>query len=530
MGARSRHIPTDDHASATLIAALREQSPWPHPVSEPELIETHISWVFLTGDYAYKIKKPVDLGFLDFSTLERRRHFCEEEVRLNRHWAPELYLGVVPIGGTPERPVPGGEDPAIEYAVKMRQFPRGALLSEQLDAGKLSADDLRSLAETVAERHREAPRARIELVRSGRIRHAMMENFDHLAGLADGELLRGLQSWIERELERREPELLRRQKAGLARECHGDLHLRNLVRLDSGIVPFDCIEFSEELRSIDVMSDVAFLFMDLVERDRRDLAYVFLNRYLECSGDYDGIAILALYFVYHCLIRAKVLAIRHMERNPDGDADADLAEMSRYCRVAAERAEQSPAWLLLMHGYSGSGKTYLSEKLMAELPAIRIRSDIERKRLFGLAEAERSHSAVGRGLYGRRAGKRVYKRLLTAAAVSLGGGENVILDAAFLDARSRTRARKVANTAGVAWRIVDVTAPLDVLVGRLAARSSRPGEASEADVRVLEYQLDHAEPLTDEEWRNTLEVDSTLEDAPLRVLRGLERPGRAVQD
>ena len=187
---------------------------------------------------------------------------------------------------------------------------------------------------------------------------------------------------------------MQRQRDGFVRECHGDLHLRNLVRLPSGIVAFDCVEFSTELRNIDVISDVSFLVMDLVARGRQDLAYLFINRYLECTGDYAGMSVFGLYYVYHALIRAKVAAIRSVERTDETGRQHDLEEMAHCCAVARRWSESRTPLLIVMHGFSGSGKTTLSETLMSRLPAIRVRSDIERKREHGEIKRELRPQAV----------------------------------------------------------------------------------------------------------------------------------------
>jgi aminoglycoside phosphotransferase family enzyme len=269
--------PTD--AQSSLIASLQDPDIYPHPVSSIELFETHISWVILTGSFAYKIKKAVDLDFLDFSTLDLRRHYCEEELRLNKQWAPELYLEVLPICGSYDRPMIGGDDRVIEYAVKMVQFPQSAQLDNQLNAGLLQEKDLYELAETIAGYHEKAKIIEYandkESVR--KVTAPMLENFTPLKQAIDMDLLARVQQWTATSLRELKPALIQRRKDGFVRECHGDLHLANLVRSAEGIVAFDCVEFSAELRNIDVISDVAFLVMDLVAHARQDLAFVFLK-------------------------------------------------------------------------------------------------------------------------------------------------------------------------------------------------------------------------------------------------------------
>jgi aminoglycoside phosphotransferase family enzyme/predicted kinase len=499
-----------DIAPEALVAGLLSPSAFEHEVSQIELVETHISWLILTEEYAYKLKKPLVLDFLDFGDLDKRRHFCEEEVRLNKPHAPALYIDVVPVTMFEGQPRFGGSGKAVEYAVRMRRFDQSLRLDRQLEGGKLTAMDMRELASVIAERHRLA--RRVDAGDKGRVlrltREFMLDNFRALDGHIDADVLGHLESWTESELEKHATLLADRFDAGRVRDCHGDLHLGNLVRLEGGITTFDCIEFDSDLRHIDVMADIAFLVMDLVERAHSALAAHFLNRYLESTGDYAGIAVLDLFFVYRCLVRAKVAVIRAAGR--DGDNEPDLEEARRYCDMAARQAAPRRPVLLLMHGFSGSGKTRVSTELMAAMPAIRIRSDVERKRLFGLAETAASESDIGAGIYSGSAGDRVYSRLLELAGVLLASEHNVILDAAFLDLGRRSDAIAVAEDVGCTALIVDVNAPADVLRQRLQRRAVAGRDASEADVSVLSHQLANADKLTEVERRITIDCDNSV--------------------
>jgi aminoglycoside phosphotransferase family enzyme len=310
---RARPVPP---AAPPLFAALLDPACYPHPVARVRVIETHISWVLLTGEYAYKIKKPVNLGFVDFTTPGQRRYYCEEELRLNRRLALGLYLEVVSIRGDPGAPRISGEGPVLDYAVKMREFPQDALASRRIAGGDFGAAEIDALAARVAEFHAGAPAAGPE----GRfgtpdaVLSAALQNFEQMLPLVktvtEVRTLRMLRQWTEREHGARRDAFERRRGEGFVRECHGDLHLGNITMIDGRPVPFDCIEFNDELRWIDVMSEVAFLAMDLEDRGRRDLAWRFLNRYLEATGDYAGIPVLRFYLVYRALVRAKVHLIR----------------------------------------------------------------------------------------------------------------------------------------------------------------------------------------------------------------------------
>jgi aminoglycoside phosphotransferase family enzyme/gluconate kinase len=486
---------------AGLVEALLRPEAFPHPADNIELMETHISWVILAGNYAYKIKKPVVLDLLDFGTLAKRRHFCEEELRLNRPWAPELYLDVMAITGPADEPVMGGAGEVLEYAVKMLRFDQDLRLDRQLANGLLTVPDMKELGQAIAARHAAAarpdPADRERLV--GQAVHYVRENFDHLGDILDEDEFRFLGDWTERELEKHEATLRERFDDGFVRDCHGDLHLGNLVRLPSGITTFDCIEFNPDLRNTDVFADVGFLVMDLTENGHPELAAHFLNRYLERSGDYEGAVLLDLYFVYRCLVRAKVAAIRSRERESDTERAADIEEARNYAAMARRQATKGRPVLVIMHGLSGSGKTWLSERLMAALPAIRVRSDIERKRLFGLDETADSESGIGSGIYSPSASVETYERLFTLADSLLAAGHHVVLDAAFLKKRQRVSAGSVASSLGVDSVLVYAQAPVDVLRSRIEERAKQKDEASEADLAVLEHQLTAAElPRSDE--------------------------------
>lgn len=485
------------------IQSLLRATAFPHPTAEIRYLETHISWVVLTGPYAYKIKKPVTLEFLDFSTLELRKQYCDEELRLNQRWAPGLYLGVVEIRGSRESATIEGNGPLIDYAVKMVQFPQSARLDAQLAADTLDYDDMRSLATMLTEKHSDADIKKPHL--SDSVKSPMLDNFDNIAKYYDQSLLQDLKAWTIAALNRLRSKLEDRRERGFIRECHGDLHLANLVRLDTGITAFDCVEFSARLRDIDVMSDVAFLVMDLVARRRRDLAYEFLNSYLEYSGDYEGMRLFDLYFVYHCLIRAKISAIRGSERSSPMEARADERELLRYVAVARDRIDRPPPIVIGMHGFSGSGKTWTSDRLLRALPAVRIRADVERKRIHGYGITNRSGSTVGQGLYTNAKSIAVYESLASITTTLVESGHHTIIDASFLKLTERDRFRELTNRLGAEFLMIDTRAAQSVLADRLQAREN---DASEANVDVLRHQLDVADPLTPDERKTTVFIDT----------------------
>lgn len=507
--------PTAHNEQARLIESMRRPEIYPHPVSTIDVVETHISWVVLTGSFAYKIKKAVNLEFLDFSTLEQRLHFCEEELRLNVRRAPQLYLGVVPIDGSPEQPSLGGQGTIFEYALKMHQFPQDAQLDKQLDGGTLRDEDLYRLAETIAADHEQARVIEYADDREsvGKVKVPMQENFAPVERAIDMNLLTRVRRWTADNLEVLKPTLIQRRKQGFVRECHGDLHLANLVRLDDGIVAFDCVEFSADLRNIDVLSDIAFLVMDLTGRARQDLATVFLNRYLERTGDYAGMRVFGLYFVYHAMIRAKVAAIRSSERSDEGNREKDIEAVKHNLAVAVRWIGRSAPRLIAMHGYSGSGKTWLSTQLLSRLPAIRVRSDVERKRLLGYSESESSDSTPGEGAYTASLNAAVYARLFELAGDLLTAGFQVIIDAAFLSKDDRLAVVGFAQERKVGYAFVSTLASEAELEQRLQRRDSIGSDVSEAGIPVLRHQLLTADPLGDEADRLVVVATDTEVDA-----------------
>jgi aminoglycoside phosphotransferase family enzyme/predicted kinase len=475
-----------DHREPELIRALQRAVAYPHPVTDICLVQTHISWVLLTGAFAYKIKKPVDLGFLDFSSLARRRAACEEELRLNRRWAPELYLDVVAIAGTRHGPRVGGAGHALEYAVRMRQFAQEQRLDRRLAAGQLGATELAEFAETLARAHAQAPVAHADgafgtpaAVRAP-VAATLAALLDRAGDSAEAGRIKRLRDWVE--WSPGDAALRTRLRDGRVREGHGDLHLGNLVRWRDRVCAFDCLEFDPALRWIDVMSDVAFLVMDLSHRGREDLAHVFLSRYLEVSGDYAGLAVLRAYVVHRALVRAKIAAIR---RDGPGAVAADDTSVRRHLELALRWTHVPRPLLVLMHGLSGSGKTHISGALVGALPAVRVRSDLERRRGGPPVTGRYEAAAIAAN----------YARLAELARASLAAGLNTIVDATFLAREQRERFAALARRLGAPCVIVDCRAPRAVLERRLRERARAGDDASEADAGVLAHQLAAAEPL-----------------------------------
>jgi len=513
---------TIEFAAADLIEGLLSPAAYPHEVDQVELVETHISWVLLTGEYAYKVKKPVDFGFLDFTTLAKRRHYCEEEIRLNNLWAPDLYLQVVPITIVDGKPCIVGEGTPIEFSVRMRQFPYDMRLDRQLAIGELCGEDMLELAAEIARQHINSrqvkPSERLLRV----TRQQIHDNYEALAGDVSDTFLSAQRRWMENKLDGYGAVIDERGKEGFFRECHGDLKLANIVRLPEGIRAFDCIEFNRDLREIDVVADYAFLTMDLKLRGAAGLASVFLNRYLELTGDYRGACLLPIYEVYRSLVRAKILGIKLREAGASESASSDRRALKRYCDFARSLTMQRRPALVAMTGYSGSGKSWLSTRLIPSLAAIRLRSDLERKRLAGLSPTADSQSEIESGIYNRATTGAVYEQLLETAGELLRAGLNVIVDASFLSASRRQRARRIAEHSGADYVLVRTVASETELQKRLKRRG-KGTNVSEADIAVLHHQLDSADPLAADELDATITVDTEEEIDILELTSELRR-------
>ena len=500
----------------TLIQYLQSAACFPHATAGFEVFETHISYVLLTGEYVYKFKKPVDLGFLDFSTLEKRKYYCEEELRLNRRLAPDMYLAVVSVHGDPEHPVVEGEGPLLEYAVKMRQFATADRMDIVTARGELTASHIDQLAQIVADFHEHIP------VDTGDssfgtlqvIRQRIMQNFEQVLQNTDdpeiSSMCGQLRDWSEEALHKRQLLIAQRKQDGSVRECHGDMHMANIILPEGKPVIYDCLEFAEDLRWIDTISEVAFLYMDLDYHHEHKLALRFLNRYLSLRGDYAALALLCLYLVYRAMVRAKVNSIeaKQQARNPKIAAEY-LGTTKRYLALARNYVESfaSPA-LIILHGLSGAGKSWLAEQLLESYGAIHIRSDVERKRLLGLAAEVKTKSSIGQGAYTTDMTTRTYQRLLDLAKIILQAGSSVIVDATFLKKKHREQFQQLAQLLDVPFVILDIQASEDTLRSRIIKRMEYDKDASEATLAVLDHQIETNEPIANSEAVYTLQVDT----------------------
>jgi aminoglycoside phosphotransferase family enzyme/predicted kinase len=484
---------------------MDQPNDYPHPVDgKIEAHETHISRVYLAGKFAYKLKKETKTAFLDYSTLDLRLKACEEELRLGRRYAKDLYIRVVPITRDEERMVVDGLGPIIDYAVQMHRFETDAILAERLAQNLVVDEDIVEIARTTSKFHREA-----EIVHGDfdsfqeKTLDFAIDNFDVIQSQPHPEIkmeIDFLRDWIRQEWGRLLEKSHDRYRAGKVRECHGDLHCGNVVHWAGRWVLFDGIEFNTDLTRIDVIYDVAFLMMDLQARGRRDLAYVWINAYIEETGDHDALSVLRWYLVYLALVRAKVAAMR--EHQLDGDPQgkqSSRAEVVRYTQLAHEFATASQSTeLWITHGLSGSGKSTESLRVIKSLGSIRVRSDVERDRMFGS------------GHYDANATQATYQRLHELAEIIIDAGYNAIVDATFLKQEQRALFHRLAQRKGIPFRILDCRADLATLRIRIEERLAQGQDPSEANPAVLEKQLQAYEPLDDSELSCTVPKDQLL--------------------
>src|SRR3990167_350113 len=508
--------------SQALIAALQNPALYPHPVEQFQVIETHISWVVLTGPFAYKIKKPMNFGFLDFTELSAREHFCKEELRLNQRLTQGLYLEVLPISGSVDTPQLGGSGPAIEYALKMRQFLQSQLLSDVQARGELSEAHIDALAKQIADFHASTPVVATNhaLCTSEAIVAPMRQNFEQirpmLSDAADLQQLDALEAWTEANCTRLEPLLASRAANGSIRECHGDIHLGNATLLDGQVVLFDCIEFNEPFRLIDIASDAAFLAMDLEDRGIKAHAWRFVNGWLEHTGDYAALQLLNFYKAYRALVRAKVALFSLAHQTDAVQKAVTLRQYRNYANLAESYSAIPSNFLAITHGVSAVGKSHVAMRLVEALGAIRLRSDVERKRLFG-EQNSADKDQLSAGIYNQDASADTYQRLHQLADAALHAGFPVVIDATYLKQAQRQAACQIAEDTGVPFLILDCHAPDAVIASWLALRQDRAQDPSDATLEVIKAQQASREALSQDELGLSTRVD-THESASLDSL------------
>jgi uncharacterized protein len=500
-------------ATHLLIKNLLSNKVYEHPTSHLGVIETHVSWIILTGEFAYKIKKPVDFEFLDFSTLAKREYFCRKELQLGQQFAAEIYLGVIPITGSPEHPQINGTGPIIEWAIKMREFPQENLLSNMLRRGGLTEPIIYQLGELIAEFHQKtaAAPANSRFGLPEQVHAPIKQNFQQIAPLltspSDIEQLQRLEKWANHQFQQHKALIQKRKKQGFVRDCHGDLHLANIILYKNKPVLFDRLEFNEDLRWTDVMADLAFLLMDLTEKKQKKLANLLLNTYLCYTEDYQGLTLLPYYLMYRAVVRAKIALFRLKQQGLSKQEEHEIQrEYYNFIKLAESYTQDAKPCLILMHGFSGSGKTYFAKNLVEHCGAIQLNSDIIRKRLFDIPLAMRTHSSLNKGIYNPRATKRTYKKLYQLAETIITGGFIALVDASFLHYAPRFLFRRLAKKLKIPFYILHCQATDFEIKQRIKKRLTSNDAVSEADLAVLHYQKTTLEPLTRLEKKYTFSI------------------------
>lgn len=501
------------------IEKLLQPAAFPHPVSRLTVMETHISWIVLTGKFAYKIKKPVAFDFVDYSTLEHRRLNCEKEVVLNQRYSEGIYLEVVPIvqeRGQFRIGDPGQTEPEpLEYAVKMTEFSQENILAHQLKESEIPVEQMDQFAATLADFHqRENPIEINDLDEElNKIHAEVTDNFKllgrSLRDTAQMQTLRAIENWSEEKFQRLSPRIRQRIAEGCVKKCHGDLHLNNIINFEGRLVPFDGIEFNEHLQNIDTLNEVAFPFMDLLAHGYDPHAWRLLNAYLEIAGEYRDLELLRFFAVYRAMVRAKVAWIHcqvksstsgHQSSWLKGDAPAGADHhhpahpWDHYLEFAERNISPPQPRLWITFGFSGSGKSTRALEVVESKGAVRLRSDAVRQNF--------KKRGLQQPLYSNETTDDVYRQLLTEAQAVLEAGYSAVVDATFLARYHRNWFRNLAEHRGIEFGILACDASFGELCARIRQRTNDP---SEATIAVLQQQMEKYDPLSEDELERTAE-------------------------
>jgi uncharacterized protein len=521
--------------SQALHNALLNSEAYPDARGKVEFRETHVSHLYFVGDRVYKLKKPVDFGFLDFTTLDRRRFYCHEEVRLNRRFCPEIYLGVAEIRQHGQDIRINGPGRTIDYAVVMKRLPEERLLTVLIERNDPSLPEkMILLALRIADLHRklEVFHARADQTNVEVVRNNWRENFSQTEPFIERTISRQafglLAAWVERFLDDHTPLLLQRETDGFVRDGHGDLHCQHIC-FTGDICIYDCIEFNRRFRIADVLADLAFLLMDLEFRGRRDLSSIILDTYLDDSGGKtpNVLQLLTFYKIYRAFVRGKVESFLSIEEGADPSVRQQAAAKAHSYFNLALGYLCRPA-LIATCGLMGTGKTTVARALDRSLGGLLLRSDVLRKELAGLAAETRQEVPFEQGIYSPASTERTYGILLQRTVEGLAGGRAVVVDASFALSRQRESFRRAARRIGVPFLLLHVTCDRATALDRLARRQDKGLDASDGRQELFERQAAAFERLSD--TGDVLQIDTgeNLDDNVARILCALiERSGRA---
>jgi len=528
-----------------LIETLTQPKFYPHATEEKiVLIQTHISYILIAGDFVYKVKKPVDFGFLDFTSLDKRKYYCEEELRLNRRLAPNLYLEVVEIfdDGRGNVVLKSGKN-VIEYAVKMKKIPQDGMLKEWFLRGKVDHSLMQSIALKLAGFHKRAATGG-KIDQTGgveTIRRNHDENFDQTEPYLNITIpvyqYRFIKAYIHDFMKHHEWLLFSRVKEHRIRDCHGDLHMEHIciVRDENptggyvnpeSIIIFDCIEFNERFRYMDVAAEVAFLAMDLDYNGYCDYADSFVDAYVKHAEDPEIKALLNFYRCYYAYVRGKVIGFRLQDKDiPQNERNKAREEASKYFNLAfnyAARPEKPT--LILMSGLMGTGKSVLAKHLAPRLGAMTIQTDVVRKELLNIAAGEHHYEEFGKGIYSSAITQKTYEKALETALEKLKGGKSVIIDASYRNREERLKALEAAKKVGADFFILECTCREDSIKKRLHMRMSDPAEPSDGRWEIFQTQKINFDPITEIPGRYHIVLDTSLplEDCTLKTIEEIK--------
>lgn len=495
---------------SSLVDQLSISDLYPHPVEVITTIETHISIVFLTGRFAYKLKKPVDFGFLDFSTLSQRKKFCELEVQFNRRTAPDIYLGVCPIylhDGQLSFSVSNPKDEPIDYLVKMNQFDPNLVLGRYLKESELTPSQIQKLAQGIAHFHNQAESASDEVAfgHPDDVIHPMLDNFPSLLQTFDHPetkyRLRQLAEWTHYTQKQLYQTLVSRKQEGYIKSCHGDMHLDNITLLNGEPTLFDGIEFNDQFRWIDVMNDLAFLLIDLDHRQQLKMKRQIRSLYLNETGDYTGLKVLKFYQTYRAMVRSKITALRYHQLDPNSYEALDCWETSlQYLKQAEQYAYDIPEpKIILMQGVAGSGKSYYARQLLTFVDGIIISSDIERKRLYGIDPLHRVSEDEKMALYSSEMNQKTYAKLYELTELIVKQGYSVIVDATFLKFQHREVFMELGEKLNASCKLVSIEPDIEIIRQNIETRIETNRDPSDADLTIMQRQASNIEPPSPEE-------------------------------
>ncbi|MBM3120051.1 MAG: hypothetical protein FJ006_11010 [Chloroflexi bacterium] len=494
-----------------LVEALLKPETYPHNPQKVELMQTQMSFLFLTGDYVYKVKKPVNLGYLDYTTLEKRRFFCHQEIELNRRLCPEIYLEVVPITKSGKQIRLGGKGEVIEYAVKMRQLPQERMMDKLLPQELVTEDMVTRVAEKLAAFHAKA-RTSSEISAYGKPDAIMVntaENFtqtEKYIGISiPAHKYHHIKAYTDNFLKSNESLFQKRIESGRIRDCHGDLHAAH-VCLNNGIYIYDCIEFNDRFRYGDVASEVAFLAMDLDRFQRADLSRAFVNAYVRLSQDKELLQLLNFYKCYRAYVRGKVASFM-LDDPYIPDKEAALAAAQGYFDLAY-RYTKEKTLLLIMSGLVGTGKTTVAQALSRSLGLTIISADVTRKRLAGISPTERRFEQFGGGIYSKDFSRKTYDEMFAQARELLSQGESVILDASFKKRQDRLQAGSLAEETKADFAVVECILDEESVKSRLKQRL-KEGSVSNGRWEIFEQQKQDFDEITEFPPQNHIILDTS---------------------